>query len=410
MLVVFVRRPTRDPRQSEAARDIEAVHPAELAAIARDAPTAEIAARAKGPFVPIARAPDVPALRERIARAALPKSVARFRRVRPWLLLGIFPVLALVDLERQLVALNTPNIVGRLAADLVLLVFMIFEIARPIPRHPRAWAIASLSVAARYAYMIAAMCGRGLPLFFLGLALSLGAAILALVAMPSGRTLARDARDALQIPVESPARAPQSIAWPLTASIALPAVLGVARAFGASTIASAAIFAVVGGALSVGALSPRANRANQPPLAIADAAAAGLACAIALVRCVHYATIAGSEAVRCAVGGASAEQAASNDASGRYAILLGAMAIIVVPIVEECVYRGTLQRALLTRTSRATAIAASSIVFGLAHVGVYGASIHHAILLGVAFGVAFEEGGLVAAIAAHALYNAAQLF
>ncbi len=403
MLVVFVRRSETSP--------VETAAPQELAALASE-PNLEVAARETGPFVPIARAPENPAIRDLVVRtlAPLPPTLARFRRARPWLLLGLFPVLALIDLERQLVSLGTAGVAGRLAADVVILAFMIFEIARPIPRHPRTWALASLAVAARYAYMIAAMCGHGLPLFFLGFALSLIAALLAMFTMPSALALERAARDALKVGAIVDESKPAGLALPFAAAIAFPIVLAVARALGAGLVATAAIFVVVGGALSF--VAPTRKRPTRAWPEIASAAAFGLASAITLVRLVHYATLAATEIARCASGlvPSAASVDAHDDASTRYAFFLAAMAVLVVPIVEERLYRATLQRALRTRLSKTKAIAISSVVFGAAHVGVYGASIHQTILLGVAFGAAFEEAGLVSAIAAHALYNASQLF
>jgi membrane protease YdiL (CAAX protease family) len=414
MLVVFVRRSSSSPA--------EAVHPADLATSTHE--SAEIALREAGPFVSLAHAPTDAALRERIARALVLPSLARFRRARPWLLLGLFPVLALVDLERQLVSLGSAGVAGRLAADLVVLAFMIVEIARPVPRHSRAWALASLAVAMRYAFMIAAMCGHGLPLFFLGLALSIAAAVLAFLTMPSAPRLSREVSAALQVPAHSRANeseSRESIVRPLAASLALPIVLVSARALGAGLAVTALIFVALGTALPFVAPPRAPSSAPRTTRWIdrADAALFGLAFAITLVRLVHYATIATAEALRCAAPHAyetlakpltDAQSAESHESGTRFVLALGAVAVLVVPIVEERLYRATLQRALRTRMSAPRAIAASAVVFGLAHLGVYRASIHQAVLLGVAFGATYEEAGLVSAIVAHALYNGAQLF
>ena len=409
MLVVFVRRAGEE--------SAEAVHPTELAAL-RDA---SVSATKDGAFVALARAPETPVLRERIARAFETPSVVRFRRARPWLLLALFPVLALIDLERQLISLGTTGVAARFVADLVLFAFLVFEIARPIPRHPRTWALASLAVAARYAYMIAAMCGRGIPLFFLGLALSIASAALAFVTMPTAHALARDVRAALRVePLDARERTPAPVAPAVLAALALPAILIAARALGAGALATAALFVGVGAALP---LAVRV-RASPPPRAIsiferADASLFGFAAAITLVRLVHYATLACAESLRCAAPRVydslakplvETQSIESHETSSRYAMALAAFAVLVVPVVEERLYRATLQRALATRTTATRAIAASAMIFGIAHVGVYRASIHQAILLGVAFGAAYEEAGLAAAILAHALYNAAQLF
>ncbi len=413
MLVVFVRR-----SGEESSVPAEAVHPTELAAMAKERDDLSVSAAKDGAFVPLARAPETPIVRERIARAFETPSVTRFRRARPWLLLALFPVLALVDLERQLISLGTTGVGSRLVLDLVVLAFMIFEIARPIPRHPRTWALASLAVAARYAYMIAAMCGRGLPLFFLGLGLSIAAAVLAFATMPTPRTLAREVRRVLDVEPISEVRTPSPVGPAILASLALPVVLLAARAAGAGLLTTAAIFVTVGAALPFVARLP-ANEKTHSIFERADASFFGLAASITLVRLLHYTTLACAEGLRCAAPRAyealakpvlDAQSNESHDASTRFAIVLAAMAVLVVPVVEERLYRATLQRALRARMSSSKALAASAMIFGIAHVGVYTASIHQAILLGIAFGAAYEEAGLVAAIAAHALYNAAQLF
>src|SRR5581483_7286250 len=184
MLVVFVRR-------EDAEEAVEAIIPTELGARGEGL----VAAREDGPWVALADAPSVPAIRDRLARAFDVAAVRRWRRARPWLLLRLFPVVALADLERELIALGTTGVAGRLVSDLVLAAFLVWELARPLPRHPRTWMIASLAIAARYAYMITALCGHALPLFWLGLSLSILAAALAFATMPTPRALEREVRD-----------------------------------------------------------------------------------------------------------------------------------------------------------------------------------------------------------------------
>jgi membrane protease YdiL (CAAX protease family) len=404
MLVVFVRS-NEDV--------VEAIVPKELAAHAGSL----VAAHEKGPFFSLAEAPAVPEIRDRIARAFEVDAVRRWRRARPWLLLGLFPVVALADLERELIALGTTGVAGRLVSDLVLAAFLVSEIARPLPRHPRTWAIASLAIAARYAYMITALCGHALPLFWLGLSLSTLAAALALATMPKPRELEREVRDALHIPATAPSRERTPIAIPLVAAIALPALTFVTRSlFG--LVVSGIVFVIVGLAVPFFVKSPEAPKRTW--LQIADGATFGLAASLALTRLVHYTTIAIAEALRCSSPATydsiarpllerQGGEIARGVASARTQIFVLVLAVALVPIVEERVFRGLLQRALRSRTSPARAIAASSSVFTLAHLGVYRAALHQTFLVGLAFGAAYEEAGIIAAIIAHALYNGAQL-
>lgn len=407
MLVVFVRRSSED--------QAEAVVPAEAAARG----DVEVSPSAEGPFVPLAEAPSSPALRDRFARSLDVASVRRWRRARPWLLLGLFPVIALADLERELIALGTTGVGGRLFGDLVLTAFLVLEIARPIPRHRRTWILASLAIAARYAYMIAALCGRALPLFWLGVVLSSLAALAAYLTMPSPRALEAEVRAALKVaPPPPPPREKSRVALALVAAVALPALLFATRALGGGLAAQAFVFVGLGSALPF--VVQREKAPARPWLARVDGAMFGLSAAIALVRCVHYTTITLAEALRCRAPeayesiarrflDAQAAEVGHRPPPGGAALVAAIVAVVVVPVVEERLYRGTLQRALRARTSSSKAIAAASAVFGLAHLGVYRAALHQTFLLGVAFGATYEEAGLAAAIAAHAMYNAAQL-
>jgi hypothetical protein len=405
MVVVFVRRSDDDI--------VEAIVPSDLKT-RRDV---EVAAREEGPYFAYAEAPAVPAIRDRLARALDVASVRRWRRARPWLLLGLFPVIALADLERELISLGTTGVAGRLVGDLVLAAFLVAELARPLPRHPRTWAIASLAIAARYTYMIAALCGHALPLFWLGLGLSLTAAAVAFATMPTPRALEREVRAALDVPTPPrvPSRTP--IALPVIAALALPAVTFATRAL-AGLVVSGVVFVVLG--LALPSLQKRAPARKRTWLEIADGAAFGFVASIAFTRFVHYTSIAIGEATRCASPTTydrairpflerQAGEIAHGVTSARTELFVAALAVALVPVVEERVFRGMLQRALRERTSAPRAITASSAVFALAHLGVYRAAIHQTLLVGVAFGAAYEEAGIVAAIAAHALYNAVQL-
>jgi membrane protease YdiL (CAAX protease family) len=81
------------------------------------------------------------------------------------------------------------------------------------------------------------------------------------------------------------------------------------------------------------------------------------------------------------------------------------MNVILVPLVEERVYRGLVQRVLVARFGAGRGLALAAIVFGIAHLGVYRVAIYQPALLGVSFGVAYASGGLPAAAIVHALWN-----
>lgn len=89
-----------------------------------------------------------------------------------------------------------------------------------------------------------------------------------------------------------------------------------------------------------------------------------------------------------------------------------AAVVLAAPVVEEVIYRGCVQSALVTGTeSHTIAILFTATIFALAH----GSSVRMEALLGLfvlglAFGLVFERTGrLGAAIAMHAVFNAASL-
>jgi membrane protease YdiL (CAAX protease family) len=89
-----------------------------------------------------------------------------------------------------------------------------------------------------------------------------------------------------------------------------------------------------------------------------------------------------------------------------------ALAVVAAPFVEEVIYRGLLQSAILRVTGRVwTSILITAAIFTAAH---YTAVPYHAMptlfILGVALGLAFERtGSLGVPIVAHALFNAANV-
>jgi membrane protease YdiL (CAAX protease family) len=156
--------------------------------------------------------------------------------------------------------------------------------------------------------------------------------------------------------------------------------------------------------------SPYFSRANA-----AAAIIVGLTLTAALTGGVHYFVDAAAYAIECTrtVAASSATKFISRETTevtrnvreAQRDIAFFMMTVIIAPIVEERVYRGALQRKLRERFGEGHAIALAASVFGIAHLGIYRVAIYQTVLLGVAFGVAFEEGGLIASIVTHALWN-----
>ncbi|MEO8796654.1 MAG: CPBP family intramembrane glutamic endopeptidase [Polyangiaceae bacterium] len=141
----------------------------------------------------------------------------------------------------------------------------------------------------------------------------------------------------------------------------------------------------------------------------------GIALTAGLTGGTHYLVDAVAQVIACtdthAAAGATSfvanesREAAKGIFAARENIVYFVMTVGVSPLIEERVYRGMLQRAATARLGPRRGIALASVVFGLAHLGVYRVAVYQTILLGVSFGVAFEEGGLVASLLTHAVWN-----
>ncbi|MEO5687009.1 MAG: CPBP family intramembrane glutamic endopeptidase [Burkholderiaceae bacterium] len=91
-------------------------------------------------------------------------------------------------------------------------------------------------------------------------------------------------------------------------------------------------------------------------------------------------------------------------AGNDFATLL--LACVIAPVVEEMLFRGIILRGFLQRHTRAQAIWASSVLFGLAHMNIY--QFVAALLMGAASGWLYTRArSLVPCIALHAAYNGA---
>ncbi len=92
-------------------------------------------------------------------------------------------------------------------------------------------------------------------------------------------------------------------------------------------------------------------------------------------------------------------------------VAMSTLVVLVVPVLEEVLYRGILQRMLGTVLDRWPAIIVTSVIFAMMHVG---AASWHALpalfVLSIGFGWVYERTqSLVAPIIMHLLFNAANL-
>lgn len=98
-----------------------------------------------------------------------------------------------------------------------------------------------------------------------------------------------------------------------------------------------------------------------------------------------------------------------------YLVATALAAVIAAPLVEELVFRGVVQRALITRLGVAGAIAVQAVVFGAVHANpAFGSGniglVVVLTMVGAAFGVgAHLTGRLGTSIVAHAIFNSVVL-
>jgi membrane protease YdiL (CAAX protease family) len=389
--------------------------------------TTEIAVTG-GPFAKAAWAIEHDGrIRDELARAFPVPSVRAWRTARiAVLVLAAAPALMLLELDRELVAAGTAT-AGRLLVDGFLTAWLGWELTRATPRVPGAAAAAILGIAIRWILVAARLCGTGIT------AGVWAAAILAVLAMAVlvGRAPARarvvlELEDAVGIsrvdavtallPPDAPGKL---VAAAAIAGAGLPAILLVLRQAHAGLVAQAIAF------VAFAAIVPPLVRRTLDPAPRAPvealradvlflAVAGGLALACGLMSGAHWFFDAGSEIARCTGRlDAEAKRLIAIEAEEIRRSLMDARAstpmilftVVVVPFVEERVYRGLVMDVLVRKYGQAYGLFASAVIFGIAHIGGYDVALYQTVLLGLAFGVAYAEGGLVAAFAVHAAWN-----
>jgi len=362
-------------------------------------------------------------LRERFAAALDLPRASRYRKLRPFLFLGLIPSLMLFELDRELAMDAIPGASARLALGLVILVVCTSDLLRPIPRHPRVTALMFLAAGARFALLLARSCASGAhPLILAAPFLALTMAVATTAVSPTRERISRDIDDALGLGAQASisGAAKSGSAWgALAIAVLLPvALIASGRAFG---LWGQALVMVTWGLVLPQLAVPNVDHLNtrrSPYFSwsnVIGAALVGVTLTATLTGGVHYAVDAVAYAVQCthtaASEGASrfmsreTAEVSRNVNEAQHDIAFFLMTAFLAPLVEERVYRGALQRVMGARFGATRAIMIAAAVFGFAHLGIYRVAIYQTLLLGVAFGIAFEEGGLLASIATHVVWN-----
>ena len=337
-----------------------------------------------------------------------------YRRVRPVLVLGLLPLLMLLELDRELAAGEIAGATARMVLDIVLVLTCTQDLLRPTPKRPRTTAVVFFGAAARLAVLIAKSCGKSAhPVIYVASFVGFAMATLAWVTRPPPESEIGRTTDARSTDVAG------SFPRALAVASVLPFALVLSGHYGGTWI-QALVLATCGLVLPPLAvprcddLSPSGSTYFSARSAIA-CTIVGVALTAGLTGGVHYSldTIAAAIACTHASGASQATafiaregaEVVKNVRIAREDVAFFAMTAFVSPLFEERIYRGMLQRIASARFGKNRGIAIAAIAFGLAHLGVYRVAVYQAILLGVTFGITFEEGGLMASIATHAMWN-----
>jgi membrane protease YdiL (CAAX protease family) len=391
-----------------------------------------ISRTAEGPFAPIAVAleQDAP-LRDEVARAIPVPSLVAWSRARLAVLaLAAVPLLMVLELDRELVGKDLLGS-GRLIVDLLLAAYVGFELTRRTPRMPAIAGAALLAVSMRWFLVATRLCGKGVHWAVWGaaaLSLATGFAILARapsrgrVALELMGKLGISRSDAYATKAKQEAAVPGSlVACAVAAAAGLPLLLWTLRRTGAGVWVQAIAF--VAYAVIVPALVHRldakvSGRSREPArvnvVRTLFAIVLGLVLTASLLHGTHQFFDAGGELARCTgrldeatrrLLAAEATELSRRIASVRASTALVLMTTAVMPLAEERIYRGLLMNVLVRKYGFTYGLFASALAFGVAHVGVYELALYQTVLLGIGFGLAYAEGGLVAAFVVHAVWN-----
>lgn len=390
-----------------------------------------IGLREEGPFEPLAASIEKNgALRDELASGIPIPSLRGHTRLRLGVLAATaLPMAMLLELDRELLLGHHASL-GRLLVDIMLVAFVVFELLRRTPRMPGVAAISLVAIAFRWGLVAARLCGRGVhPLVYLGAAIPAIAAFILLARVPSRSRVALELLGKLGITRSAffeAKRGPEPAAALVSACIAcaagLPAILHLAHALGAGLFTQGlALLAFAGLAPELArrttdASPPRVTKVASSRVVFGVVVGFTLTGAILTAARLFFDT--GAELARCLerldsearlARATEAVELARAIAKVRASVPLVIMTTAICPFAEERVYRGLLQDVLVRRYGTAYGVFAASIAFGLAHVGVYQAALYQTVLLGIGFGVAYVEGGFVAAVFVHATWNLLQL-
>lgn len=329
-------------------------------------------------------------------------------------------MIALVELDRTAFMAGVGGALLRLIVDAVLVGTVGRELLRRAPRMRGAAALSLVAIALRWAAVVASTCGHASWLVYAAALVPASAAVTFLVA---SRATARVERSSPSAAVEASRPPPPSgslVAGSIACAAALPALIRLAHGHGIGIAGQTLLCAAVAAAsptiayLTAGARpTPRFTENHR----VVAGVAVGFAVAVALATSGRLVFDVVAGVARCVSQVREEANVVSANGSIEVARAMGKVHVstllvvsssVVFPLAEERVYRGLLQEVLTRRYGATVGVLAASIAFGLAHLGIYERAIYQTVLLGIGFGIAYLEGGIVAAFLVHAAWNLLQ--
>jgi membrane protease YdiL (CAAX protease family) len=313
----------------------------------------------------------------------------------------------LLELDREIA--GSP---ARVVVDLLLIAWPVFELSRKTPRMPRIAATCMAAIAFRWAVVVTKLCGHRVhPLTWVALGLSIVAAALWLI-VPSRERIAIELFSKLG--VERPDAPPPPSSATLVAAIACaagpPLFVHLGPNVGAIVLVAFAAAAPI--------LLRHFGHVAPPRGYVLLGIATGLVLTASAVSVGRQFFDVGAELARC-VGrldqetrlarGAESQELTRAVERVRASTPLIFMTVVVFPFAEERIYRGILQDVLVRKYGERFGIFAAALAFGVAHLGVYEVALYQTVLLGIGFGLAYAEGGLIASFVVHAVWNVLQI-
>lgn len=295
-----------------------------------------------------------------------------------------------------------------------ILIWIVWELSRRTPRLVGVTAVALAAVLVRWGLVAARYCGRPKPVVWVAVG-AMVMSILVLARTPTPRRIALEIFGKLEISrseamaaVPRPvfARAPLAIAI----AIAFPLAMWATRKTSFDDAVRVAIIVAFFAVTFFVFQTPL----QKTPRRLALGLLAGFALAAAMGLGLQAFFDVGTAVATCTkkLDHAAESQIWREGDSARSIVrairsspLATVFAVALVPIAEERIFRDVLQRALISRYGLSYALFASAVASGLTSIGPLPFLPWQGVALGLACGIAWLEGGIIASTLVHVAWN-----